>query len=293
MSPTINTAMTALAPIIWGSTYYVTTEFLPQDYPITVAMLRALPAGLLLLLCVREFPQGKWWARVFILGALNFTIFWSLLFISAYRLPGGIAATIAAIQPIFVIYLSHILLNKAIYKHSILASLCGIAGVMLLVLVPASTLDPLGIIAGLSSAIAMAAGSVLTRKWQPPCSLLTHTAWQLTAGGLLLLPMAMLLEPALPPLTINHISGLIWLSLFGAAFTYFVWFRGLALLDLSLVSMLGFLSPASAVMIGWALLDQRLSLLQMLGVIIVLGSIYFNQSRTNSLKHDRQMDTHP
>ncbi len=54
-------AMTGLAPAVWGSTYYVTTQFLPQGYPMHVAMLRALPAGLLLLLLVRKLPYGIWW----------------------------------------------------------------------------------------------------------------------------------------------------------------------------------------------------------------------------------------
>ncbi len=57
--------LTALAPAIWGSTYYVTTQHLPDGYPITVAMLRALPAGLLLLLIVRQLPAKEWWGRVF------------------------------------------------------------------------------------------------------------------------------------------------------------------------------------------------------------------------------------
>ncbi len=67
--------LTALAPAIWGSTYIVTTQMLPADYPMTVAMLRALPAGLLLLFIVRQLPHGIWWLRVFILGALNFSFF--------------------------------------------------------------------------------------------------------------------------------------------------------------------------------------------------------------------------
>lgn len=53
-------ALTALAPAIWGSTYIVTTGLLPQGYPLTVAMLRALPAGLLLLAIVRQLPSGRW-----------------------------------------------------------------------------------------------------------------------------------------------------------------------------------------------------------------------------------------
>ncbi len=86
---------TAIAPAIWGSTYIVTTQYLPNFSPMTVAMLRALPAGLLLVMIVRQIPTGIWWMRIFILGALNISLFWSLLFISVYRLPGGVAATVA------------------------------------------------------------------------------------------------------------------------------------------------------------------------------------------------------
>ena len=98
--------LTAIAPAIWGSTYLVTTGLLPQGYPLTVAMLRALPAGLILLLLVRRLPTGGWWWRSFVLGALNFSIFWALLFVSAYRLPGGVAATVGAIQPLIVLLLA-------------------------------------------------------------------------------------------------------------------------------------------------------------------------------------------
>ena len=51
--------LTAAAPAIWGSTYVVTTLMLPPGIPLTVAMLRALPAGLLLLLFVRQLPRAS------------------------------------------------------------------------------------------------------------------------------------------------------------------------------------------------------------------------------------------
>lgn len=98
--------LTALAPIVWGSTYIVTTEMLPANVPMTLAALRALPAGILLLIIMRQLPQGIWWLRVIILGILNFSLFWWLLFISAYRLPGGVAATVGAVQPLIVLFLS-------------------------------------------------------------------------------------------------------------------------------------------------------------------------------------------
>ena len=51
-------------------------------------MLRALPAGLLLLF-VRQLPQGVWWPRVFLLGALNFSVFWAMLFVAATACPAA------------------------------------------------------------------------------------------------------------------------------------------------------------------------------------------------------------
>lgn len=273
--------LTAVAPAIWGSTYFVTTEFLPGFSPMTVAMLRALPAGLLLLLIVRQLPSGIWWGRIFVLGALNISIFLSLLFVAAYRLPGGVAATVGAVQPLMVILLAHFLLATPIRLAAILAALAGAAGVALLVLSPSATLDQIGVAAGLAGAASMACGTVLTRKWQPPVSLLTFTAWQLTAGGLLLVPVALIAEPVMPVPTATNLLGLVWLGLVSSALAYVLWFRGVARLDSAVVSSLGFLSPVTAMLLGWMLLNQTLSMVQIAGVILVIGSIWQVQ-RTHS-----------
>lgn len=273
--------LTALAPAVWGSTYLVTTEWLPDGYPVTVAMLRALPAGLLLLVIVRQLPASDWWGRVFLLGALNFSVFWALLFVAAYRLPGGVAATVGAIQPLVVIFLARALLGSVVRLLAVVAAVGGMAGVALLVLTPGAALDPIGIAAGLGGALSMAAGTVLSRKWQPPVSLLTFTAWQLTAGGLLLLPLALWLEPPLPALTADNILGLVYLGLIGAAFTYFLWFRGLRRIEPSAVSALGFLSPVTALLLGWWVLDQHLTGLQVAGFAIVLTSVWLSQWSTS------------
>ncbi|MER8398966.1 EamA family transporter [Mesorhizobium sp. M1348] len=269
--------LTAIAPAIWGSTYIVTTQFLPNFSPMTVAMLRALPAGLLLLAIVRQLPTGIWWLRSFVLGALNISIFLSMLFVAAYRLPGGVAATVLSVQPLIVIFLASALLGSPVRRLSILAALVGIAGVALLVLTPNATLDAVGVAAGVAGAASMAFGSVLSRKWQPPVSLLTFTAWQLTAGGLLLVPVALLFEPSMPLPTGANLLGLAWLGLIGAALTYVLWFRGIARLESSVVSSLLFLSPVTAVLLGWVLLDQTLTLPQIAGVVFVIGSIWLAQ----------------
>lgn len=280
----LDIAITALAPIIWGSTYLVTSELLPAGYPLTMALLRALPAGLLLLLIVRRLPRGVWIYRTAVLGALNFSLFWSLLFVAAYRLPGGVAATVGAIQPLLVVALARLWLGQALLPLAIVSGMLGIGGVGMLVLAPQAELDGLGILAALIGAAAMAAGTVLSRRWHPPVSNLTFTAWQLSAGGLFLVPLAFCVEPPLPALELRNLGAIAYLSLIGAALSYFCWFRGIARLEPAAVASLGLLSPLVAVLLGWLVLQQTLTAVQLAGIFIVLLSIWFSQNTHASFR---------
>lgn len=269
----------AAAPAIWGSTYLVTTEVLPQGFPLTTGLLRALPAGLLLLALVRCLPPRQWLGRLLILGCLNFALFWSLLFLAAYRLPGGIAATLGATQPLMVLLLAQLMLGEPLRMISLLMAFIGLVGVALLLSEPGMTMDGWGIAAALGGASSMAMGSVLTRRWRPPVTPLTFTAWQLVAGGLLLLPFALWLEPDFPSLSWRNLAGYGWLGGVGAALTYWLWFRGTDQFGPAVVTSFGFLSPLSAVLLGWFFLGQQLSLSQWLGVGLVLFSVLNGRQR--------------
>ncbi len=281
--------LAASAPAIWGSTYIVTTEMLPAGYPLTDAVLRALPAGLLLLAVTRSFPDRSWYLRLMVLGALNFAIFWSALFIAAYRLPGGAAATLGAIQPLFVLLLASVALKTPLTARSLTAACAGIAGVALLLIGPETRLDLIGTVAAIGGALSMALGVVLTRKWKPPVSALTFTAWQLTAGGIVLLPIAAMIEPPLPNLSLTNVAGFLWLGLAGAALSYFLWFRGIDRLGPEVVTTFGFLSPLTAVCLGWLILGEILTPIQIMGAAIVLGSITLGGARSKSIatNHDK------
>ena len=274
--------LTAMAPAIWGTTYIVTTQLLPDGYPLTVSLLRALPAGLILLLLVRKWPKPEWLPKLFILGFLNFTLFWGLLFVAAYRLPGGVAATLGATQPLIVLFLARGLIGATIRPLAVVAALGGLVGVALLLLSSTITLDLLGIAAAFGGALSMALGTVLTRRWQFPVPPLTLIAWQLTTGGLLLLPMALAIEPGFPMPDAKAVAGLVWLGLIGAALTYFFWFRGIARIGPGPAALLGFLSPLSAVLLGWIILGQALSPLQVAGAVLVLASLWIGRSASRT-----------
>ncbi|MCP2326904.1 putative blue pigment (indigoidine) exporter [Hamadaea flava] len=266
--------LTALAPLAWGSTYAVTTQLLPADRPLLAGMLRALPAGLLLLLLTRKLPSGRWWGKAFVLGVLNIGAFFPLLFLAAYRLPGGVAAVLGSVQPLIVIGLSAFLLNQRPLLRAVAAGAIGVLGVALVVLRPGASFDAVGLAAGLVGAAAMAAGTVLSKRWGRPdgVNALTTTAWQLTAGGLVIVPLALLIEGAPPALSLTNIAGYAYLATVNTAVAYWLWFRGLAALPASSAGFLGLLSPVAAMIIGWAALGQALAPVQVVGAVVALGA---------------------
>ncbi|WP_018546748.1 EamA family transporter [Streptomyces sp. LaPpAH-108] len=277
----VTSAVTALAPAVWGSTYVVTTEFLPPDRPLLASTLRALPAGLILLLVTRTLPKGSWWWRAVVLGVLNIGAFFSLLFLAAYHLPGGVAALVMSAQPMIVLVLSSLLLNDRIRARHLVSCLLGAAGVGLLVLQPGAGLDGIGIAAGLLGALSMASGLVLTKKWGRPdgVGLLAFTGWQLAVGGLVLTPFTLAYEGLPDRLTWSNLGGFAYLGVIGALVAYALWFRGVARLPALAVSFLSFASPLCATVLGYLVLDETLRPLQLLGAVAVIGAVVLAQSR--------------
>jgi putative NADH-flavin reductase len=197
---TLVLGVTALAPAIWGTTYLVTTELLPPQRPLLAAVVRALPAGLLLVAVTRRLPRGAWWWRAAVLGALNIGFFFALLFVAAYRLPGGVAATVGAVQPLLVAALSAGLLGDRLTPRTVLAGAAGVAGVGLLVLRADARLDGVGVLAALGGAVVMAVGVVLSKRWSSSAPLLATTGWPLAVR----LPDVRRLRPRLRPLVPGH-----------------------------------------------------------------------------------------
>jgi probable blue pigment (indigoidine) exporter len=269
----VDLLLTALAPAIWGTTYIVTSQFLPPDRPFIAALLRVLPAGMALLLWSRRVPlRGEWWKLV-MTGILNIGAFQALLFIAAYRLPGGLAAVIGAIQPLLVMLLAWSVDRQRSPWLAVVSACAGIIGMAMLLLSPQTALDPLGIGAAFLGAISMALGTWLSRRWALSLPVVAMTGWQLLIGGIVLLPIAVLADPPLHQVTMTQAAGYLWLCVAGAMLAYGLWFRGISRLSPVAVSAMSLLSPVTAVLLGWVFLGQSIKGMALVGLIVVLASV--------------------
>ncbi|CAG7845273.1 putative cystine transporter YijE [Pseudoclavibacter triregionum] len=269
--------LAAYAPLVWSTTYLVTALWLPPGRPLLGAVLRVLPVAILLLAWKRTLPSGEWWWKSAVLGLLNFGFFFSLLYVGAYRLPGGLAATLQSIGPLAVIALAFLLLGERPRLLTVLGAAAGALGVAIMVWSGGGTIDPVGVMAAIGSVLSASLGLVLVRRWRPPVDLVTFTSWQLLLGGIALLPLALAVEGLPPQLDLPAWLGYAYLAIFGTALAYLAWFNGVQRTPAGVIAVIGLLNPVSATIIGILVRGEPFGWPQALGMALVLGGVLASQ----------------
>ncbi|MDP9849017.1 EamA family transporter [Streptosporangium lutulentum] len=269
--------VTAIAPIAWGTNYFVTHRFLPADYPLYGAAIRALPAGLLLLAVRRERPHGSWWWKSLVLGTLNMGAFFALVYLAAQLLPTSVASTIMATSPVMMLLLAWVLLSERPRIPHLAGAGVGIAGVYLMLFSGATTVDGLGVLASIAAMVMSSLGFVLAKRWSTEIDVLSSTSWQLIAGGVVLLPFAVAVEGRPPVLNGPAIFGFGYVVVIATALAFAAWFAGLGHLSAGTVGLIGLLNPVTGVLLGTMIAGEALTAQQIGGLALVLLGILLGQ----------------
>lgn len=261
------------------TTYVTISELLPAGRPLLVAALRVLPAGIVLVvigsLTARWRPHGAEWGRLALLAAANFGVFFPLLAVAVYRLPGGVAASVGGLQPLFVAGLAVLLLGTRPRHIDLAVGVVAATGVGLVVLRPNADFDVVGLLAAVAANLSFATGVVLTKRFPAPPSRVAATGWQLMLSGALLGPLALLVE-GMPPVPMGgNVTGFAYLSLGGTAVAFLLWFNGIGRLPVTAPPLLGLAAPVTGATVGWLVQGQALTPVQLLGFVVTVGAIAY------------------
>ncbi|WP_239640098.1 DMT family transporter [Microbacterium sp. B24] len=265
--------VTAIAPIAWGSTYFVTRHLLPPDTALWGAVIRCLPAGLLVLLVTRRLPRGAWWWRSIVLGTLTVGGLNVLVYVAAQRLATSLAATIMSTSAAALLLLSWMMLRQRPTLRAAGGAVLGIVGVIVMLQPGGGDADGWGIAASVVAMLSSSLGFVLTRRWGADVPPLTMTAWQLIAGSLVVAPVAIVVEGAPPALDGPALLGFAYIILVATAVAYAAWFTGLARLPGAVVGVIGLLNPVTGVLLGVVVAHEPFGPAQLLGLVLVVVGV--------------------
>jgi len=276
----------AIIYMVWGSTFLAIRVGVREVPPFLLAGLRFLIAGLVLFGWMRTkgtvSPTARQWFSATLLAVLIFVVDYGLLFWAERRVPSGIAAVMMATIPVFMT-LSEILFLKTqrLTPRLGAALLVGIGGVLVLVSRSISfgdsPIDTIGAIALIVAAISWSVGTALTRKLPLPSSKAMSSGAQMFAGGVLLMITSAALGEfhgfRVQAVSIKAWLALAYLIVAGSivAFTAYVWLIHHE--SPTKVGTYAYVNPLVAVLLGYFLGGEGLSLRTIVGTMLVLVSV--------------------
>jgi drug/metabolite transporter (DMT)-like permease len=268
--------------VIWGSTYVAIRYAVETIPPLVAAGVRHSIAGGIMLIWAwwRGFrPTRQQWVAGFALGALFFLIGHGTLHWAEQYVGSGLAALLIATEPMFILVLGWMMGKQKISVLSALGLGLGVVGVAMLtgaeLTVKGSSLW--GLLAVLLGSFSWSLGVVISPRLKLPSDALGRTALPTLCGAAMLLIAAGVTgefqQTHWSSITLRSIFGLGYLVTFGSvvAFTAYTWL--LQRVPPALVATHTYANPVVAVILGWLLAHERLSLRVVLASIAILGAI--------------------
>jgi drug/metabolite transporter (DMT)-like permease len=275
----------AILSILWGGSFLFVEIALTELAPVTLVFARvslaALILGLSLYLWGAAFPATwRQWRALFCMGLLNNVVPFCLFAFAQGQITGSLAAILNATTPFFAILVAHLLtIDEKLTLPKVFGVCIGFSGVVITVGRDfggdASAAPVVSVLACLGAALSYGFASVWGRRFGGLGVKPLATAFgQLMASTLILLPVWLVVDQ---PWTLAMPSLKVWLAVFGiaalsSALAYFLYFRLLVRIGSTNLSLVTFVIPISAAILGWLFLAEPLLLRHYLGFgVIVCG----------------------
>ncbi len=284
--------------VIWGSTYLLNKIAVSELPPLMIASVRFITAGTLIFIIAKILGYKLNITRTQLLNCViagflfltfgNGVIVWALKYVDS-----GLAALEIAAQPLVVLILMRIFEGKKIQPMSIIGVIFGIVGIYLLVSqkqLISQEGTTLGIFMIFVCMLSWAYGSLFVAKADLPSNFFINTGYQMFTGGIMLLIASHLFGETwvLPSNWSQEVQlSMLLLIIFGSivAFTAFNYL--LRIVSPEKVATCSYVNPVIAMILGWYLLDEQITLQSIVAALVLLTGVYFINTKKKLLLYSR------
>lgn len=283
--------------VVWGSTYLLNKIAVTELPPLMLSSIRFVIAGILIFLIAKSMKLKlsitKKQALNSMIAGFLFLVYGNGVFVWSLRyVDSGFAALLASTQPLFVLLLMRFIDGKRMQKKSVIGILLGLLGMYLLVSQEELTTKEgslFGIFMILTCVLSWSYGSIFVSKADLPKNFFVSTGYQMLAAGILLVSFSLFLgEVWISPFQWSTPTqwSVVLLITFGsiAAFTAFNYL--LKNVSPEKVATSAYVNPVVALILGWYILDERLSLQSIIASAILLTGVYFITSRKRQVSEN-------
>ena len=279
----------ALICLLWGSTWLVIRIGLDSMTPMISAGTRFLLASILIYGVMKfkgiKLQRDKLSHKLYLLmGLFSFAVPFYLVYWAEQFIPSGLTSVLFAGYPFFVLIIARLFYDKEeIGPYKFIGIILGFIGIFIIFYEDISldlSNDFWGMVAIVVSSIIQAGIAVTIKKHGKHLNSLSMNFMPLVYAGVLLIPAGFLFEDyASNVFDTKALLSLGYLALFGTLFTFTTFYWLMKKISVVILSLSAFITPIIAVILGWIILDERLSLNTLMGSSLVLIGILFANFR--------------
>jgi drug/metabolite transporter (DMT)-like permease len=273
--------------LVWGSTYLAIRVGVRDIPPAALAGIRYVIAGALLYpvalrtgdapLRKQDRPGARQWAACGVVGLLLLAIGNGGVTLAERTVPSGLAAVLVATVPVWMIVFAVPVRGQRIVARSAVGLVLGLAGVGVLAGVGSASGPASGIAIVLVASASWGLGSVLAGRLPVPRRALLGAAMQMLAGGFVLVIIGLARGDfaRFHPSAVAPTSwlALAWLVVPGSILAFTAYGFALSRMPPATVSTYAYVNPVVAVILGVVLLHETLSVREVLGAVLIVGSV--------------------
>ncbi len=290
----------SLICFIWGSTWLAIRIGLETLTPMFSCGLRFILASLLILLWMRimsmKIQKDKTSIKLYlIMGFFSFVIPFGLVYWAEQFVPSGLSAVLFAVYPFFVVLFSYLLIpSQTIGFVKIIGIVIGFAGILVIFsddLGGDITSYLLGMSGVVVSGMMQACIAVIIKKHGQHLNPLTMNFFPMAIAGISLLLIGILSEDLSNlDFTTNAVLSIFYLAFFGSIVTFTSYYWLLKRVNVILLSLLAFITPIVALILGWLAYNEQLTARHFWGSMLVLtGLLWANLESISKLKNKRMI----
>lgn len=198
-----------------------------------------------------------------------------------------------AVSPLTMVLIAWPLASERPRTAHLAGAAIGLGGVCLMLFTGVEGVSVPGVLASAAAMLMSSFGYILAKRWSAGADVLASTAWQLTAGGLFLLPVAAAVEGPPPALSTPTLLAFGYVTLVATALAFTAWFTGLRHLPAGTVGLIGLLNPVTGVLLGIAFAGEVLTVQQLCGLLLVLAGVVLGRPRRAGRRDGSGAHPHP
>ena len=268
--------------VIWGTTWLAIKIGLEDLPPFTFASVRFAVSALALaaVILARRTPlpaSGAQWAVIGYLGVLQVGLPFGLTFWASQFIPSSLTAILFSIHPLFVIILAHLFVPaEPLRAGRVLGAVCGVAGIAAIFSRQAGygRASLAGSLAVIGAALCGAVANIIAKRNERRLDAVANTTLQMTIGALSLGAVACWVEEPLEVrFTPRAWGALLYLALVGSAAGFVLFYWLIKRVDITFASFIPIVNTFVAVLLGWAVLDERLGWHTAAGGALILAGV--------------------